>query len=86
MARIVGITLPTVLPQPQWTSGITATCLWMKGRVARLWSCLSADSSTSFVHTFTGAEPSSLKDCMIGIYFFLWTRRQQPRHPMPGKL
>ena len=45
MAPLVGMQEPTVAPRPKWQSGMTATCLWMKGRVAMLRICSLADSS-----------------------------------------
>ena len=36
IAPLVGITEPIVAPMPQWQSGMTATCLWMKGSDATL--------------------------------------------------
>ncbi|MNN90525.1 hypothetical protein D3C81_2084850 [compost metagenome] len=45
IAFSVGITEPTVAPMPQCTSGMTATCLWMKGSEATFFNCFSAASS-----------------------------------------
>jgi hypothetical protein len=61
MAPLVGITLPTVAPMPACTSGITATCLWMKGMRAAFRTCLRAISSkaTPLVQDFTGTAPGS---------------------------
>jgi len=39
IAPLVGMTEPTVAPMPQCTSGMTATCLWMKGSEATFKSC-----------------------------------------------
>ena len=60
-APTVGMTLPTVAPMPQWTSGITATHWWMNGIAATLRSWRSADSSTGTprVHALMGTRPSS---------------------------
>jgi len=57
IAPTVGITLPTVAPIPAWTSGMTATHLWMKGRRATFRSCAAAFSSndTPRVHALIGA-------------------------------
>ena len=57
IAPLVAMTLPTVAPIPQCTSGITATCLKMKGIDAMLCNCSSALSSTGtpFVQALTGA-------------------------------
>jgi hypothetical protein len=56
MAIRVGITLPTVAPMPQWTSGMAATQRWMKGRLATFLSWAKADASMgrSFDHARTG--------------------------------
>src|SRR6266851_4613301 len=60
IAPLVGITLPTVAPIPQWTSGIAAIHLKMKGSCAAFRSCLRAASSrgTPFVQAFTGTPLS----------------------------
>ena len=47
IAPRVGMTLPTVAPMPQWTSGITATQPWTNGMRAMLLSCARACSSTA---------------------------------------
>jgi len=46
IARSVAITLPTVAPMPQWTSGIAATWRNTIGRRATFSSCLRAAAST----------------------------------------
>src|SRR6266496_6352760 len=60
IAPLVGITLPTVAPMPQWTSGIAAIHLKMNGSCAAFRSCLRAASSreTPFVHALTGTPLS----------------------------
>ena len=60
IAPTVGITEPTVAPIPQCTSGITATWLWMKGRLATLRSWVRAEPSTGrpWVQALIGAPPS----------------------------
>ena len=61
IAPTVGMTLPTVAPIPQCTSGITATHLWMNGMRATFRSCRAADSSigTPRVHALIGTPPSA---------------------------
>ena len=56
MAPLVGITLPTVAPIPQCTSGIAAIHLKTKGSCAAFRSCWRAASSscTPLVHALTG--------------------------------
>src|SRR5262245_25680823 len=60
-APTVGITLPTVAPIPQCTSGIAATQRWTNGRLATLRSCWRACSSnaTPRVQLFTGTPPGT---------------------------
>src|SRR5579885_1533758 len=57
MAPFVGMTLPTVAPMPQWTSGMAAIHLKMKGSWATFKSCWRAWSSrgTSLVQALMGA-------------------------------
>jgi hypothetical protein len=45
IARWVGMTLPTVAPMPQCTSGIAATQRNTNGSCATFWSCCSAAAS-----------------------------------------
>eukprot|EP00095_Tigriopus_kingsejongensis_P009403 maker-scaffold1676_size31565-snap-gene-0.11 protein:Tk09403 transcript:maker-scaffold1676_size31565-snap-gene-0.11-mRNA-1 annotation:"unnamed protein product" len=54
-APTVGITLPMVAPLPKCTSGITATHLWIKGKLATLATCCLAPASnaTPRVQDFT---------------------------------
>ena len=56
------MTLPTVAPMPQCTSGMAATHLWMNGSAATFLSCFSAASSTGTprVHALMGTRPSSV--------------------------
>ncbi len=63
MAPRVGITLPTVAPSPQWTSGMAATHLKMKGRLAALRSCRAASSSkgTPRTQALMGARSVSMR-------------------------
>jgi hypothetical protein len=51
IAPIVGITLPTVAPMPQCTSGIAAIHLWTNGSLATLTSCRRASSSSATPRT-----------------------------------
>src|SRR5215470_15715727 len=62
IAPLVGITLPTVAPMPQCTSGIAATHLWMNGSRATFKSCFFASScsSTPLVQALTGTPLSLL--------------------------
>src|ERR1700740_354111 len=68
IAPLVGITLPTVAPMPQCTSGIAATHLKMNGSCATFSSCLRASSSrgTPFVHALIGAPFSGLMTLYFG--------------------
>src|SRR5215470_4709972 len=61
MAPTVGMTLPTVAPTPQWTSGIAATQPRTHGRRATLCSCFAATSSrlTPRIHALIGTPPST---------------------------
>ena len=61
IAPTVGMTLPTVAPIPQCTSGIAATQRWMNGRRATLSSCCRATSSTATprIHALIGTPPSA---------------------------
>jgi len=63
MAPRVGITLPTVAPIPQCTSGIAATWPCTIGSWATLRSCASAFSSvcTPRTHALTGTP--SVSNC-----------------------
>jgi hypothetical protein len=62
MAPTVGMTLPTVAPIPQCTSGMTATCLWMNGRRATfsIWRRAASSIGTPRVHALIGAPPVSM--------------------------
>src|SRR5512146_492821 len=68
IAPRVGITLPTVAPIPQCTSGIAATHLKTNGSMATLRNCFSAASSTGtpLVQALIGT-PFSL---VITLYMF----------------
>ena len=59
-APAVATTLPTVAPMPWCASGMTATHLWTKGRLAMFLSCFSAPSSsgTPTVHALMGTPES----------------------------
>jgi len=59
---LVAITEPTVAPMPKWTSGITATWLWMNGRRATLASCVgvSSSSGTPLTQALIGAPLLSI--------------------------
>jgi hypothetical protein len=62
IAPLVGITLPTVAPMPQCTSGITATCRCTNGSDATFRNCCRALASTGTpaVHILIGIRwPSS---------------------------
>src|SRR5208337_2866841 len=67
IAPLVGITLPTVAPMPQCTSGIAATHLNTNGSCATFKSCCLACSSkgTPFTHALTGTpfSPLSTRCC-----------------------
>ncbi len=60
IAPTVGMTLPTVAPIPQCTSGITATHWWMNGIRATLRELRGAAASngTPRVHALIGTPPS----------------------------
>ena len=60
IAPTVGMTLPTVAPMPQCTSGIAATQRWMKGMRATFSSWRNAASSivTPRVQRLIGTPPS----------------------------
>ena len=60
IAPFVGITLPTVAPRPQCTSGMAATHLKMNGSRAVFRSCCAALGSkgTPFTQALMGALPS----------------------------
>ena len=62
MASLVGMTLPTVAPIPQCTSGMTATQPWTKGSRATLRTCWRALSSniTPRVQALIGLWPGSV--------------------------
>src|SRR5215831_16434819 len=62
MAPTVGMTLPTVAPIPQCTSGMIATCLWMNGRRATvsIWRRAASSIGTPCVHALIGAPPVSM--------------------------
>ena len=59
MAPDVGMTEPTVAPNPQCTSGIAATCLCTNGSraVLRSWSHAFSSTGTPCVHALIGAPP-----------------------------
>src|SRR5262245_19570053 len=61
IAPTVGMTLPTVAPTPQWTSGIAATQPRTHGRRATLCSYFAAASSrvTPRIHALIGTPPST---------------------------
>ena len=60
-APSAGITVPTVAPMPQCTSGIAATHRWMNGIFATFSSCAFASGSrgTPRVHALMGTPPGT---------------------------
>ena len=62
IAPEVGMTLPTVAPMPQCTSGIAATHLWMMGSRAtfRSWSAAFWSKGTPRIHALIGTPSSFL--------------------------
>ena len=86
IAPTVGMTLPTVAPIPQCTSGMTATCLWIKGRRATFSICVRAASSigTPRVQALIGEPPVSMysKPLMFCSFLHVAERRQVEPNPI----